>query len=281
MGPTNQAMVKLFNADQKYRVAQARYDAASKDVRLQESRVKELQVKLDGTALQLKEQQVKAGNTELDIKARDAKIERLREQQQTAKNNKEYQTFLVSINTEKVDKSKVEDELLMMLVAVERLQAEQATMAAVVETESQKLTQMRVQITTKLVALKSEVDALKPDRDAAAAEVPAKMLEVFDKLCERFDGEAMAAIEKPDRRVEEYNCTACNMSMAADIYNRLHSRDDVVFCPSCRRFLFIPDDLPPEQAINQKKKSKKSDEAAADQLDTSAEESGQVAAEGK
>jgi hypothetical protein len=72
---------------------------------------------------------------------------------------------------------------------------------------------------------------------------------MFDRMSERFDGEAMAAIAKPDRRREEYVCTACNMDLVVDVYNKLHARDELVFCPSCRRILYIPDDLPPEVAI--------------------------------
>src|SRR6185436_18913790 len=30
---------------------------------------------------------------------------------------------------------------------------------------------------------------------------------------------------------------------------KLHSRDEVVFCPSCRRILYIPEDLLPEHAL--------------------------------
>ena len=42
MGPTNLALVNLFNADQQLREAQARLDAASKNVRIQERRVHDL-----------------------------------------------------------------------------------------------------------------------------------------------------------------------------------------------------------------------------------------------
>lgn len=261
MGPTNVALVKLFEADQKYRQAQARLDAASRDVRIQERKVLDLQAKHDLSNAQLRESQAKAANAELDIKTRDSKIERLRTQQQTTKNNKEYQAFLVQINTEKVDKAKVEDELLKLMEQVEKLLAETKQLAAQLETERQKHQAMQSQITQKVTELKLEVDSLKPARDAAAANVPPRVLEQFEKLSDRFDGEALAAIGKPDRRVEEYACSACNMSMAVDIYNRLHLRDEAMFCPSCRRFLYIPDDLPPEQAIHQKKKRKQEEKA--------------------
>jgi hypothetical protein len=46
------------------------------------------------------------------------------------------------------------------------------------------------------------------------------------------------------------------MDLVRDVYNKLHTRDELVFCPSCRRILYIPDDLPPELAIKARPKKK-------------------------
>ena len=53
------------------------------------------------------------------------------------------------------------------------------------------------------------------------------------------------------------------MDLVRDVYNKLHTRDDLVFCPSCRRILYIPDDLPPELAIKSRPKPKEKEVAAA------------------
>ena len=42
----------------------------------------------------------------------------------------------------------------------------------------------------------------------------------------------------------------------APIAHKLHSRDEIVFCPSCRRILYIPEDLTPEAAIHGSKPAK-------------------------
>lgn len=271
MGPSNEALVRLFVADQKYRQAQARYDAAARNVRIQERKLSELTIKLTAASTALKELQSRTANVELDIKSREGHIEKLRVQQQTAKNNKEYQTFLIQINTEKVDKGKAEDELLGLMGEVEKMQQEASQLTNQVETETQNLEAMRHQITDKLETIQKEVESLKPARDAAAANVSANVLEQFDRLADRFEGEAVAEIQKPDRRQEEYICGACNMSLAPDIYNRLHSRDEAVLCPNCRRFLYIPEDLTLIEAIKQPKKkvvSKKTGEAKTESADT-------------
>src|SRR5258707_8199009 len=175
MGPTNIALVKLAQADQKLREAQGRLDAAGKNVRIQERRVADLTQKLNVAHTELRSQQAKAAEFELDIKTRDARIERLRTQQQVAKNNKEYQAFLIEISTEKVDRGKTEDELIKVMEIVEKAQAENAAMAANVATETAKLTELKAQSGETLGKLKAEVDALRPAREAAAPALPARM----------------------------------------------------------------------------------------------------------
>src|SRR5438270_280616 len=124
MGPTNVALVKLYQADQQLREAQSRLDAASKGVRIQERRTHDLSERIKLAQAKLKEQQSHAANLDLELKTRDAQIEKLRSQQQNAKNNKEYQAFLIEINTNKVDRNKTEEEALKLLDVVEKGQAE-------------------------------------------------------------------------------------------------------------------------------------------------------------
>lgn len=256
MGPTNVALVKLFRADQTLRAAQERYDSAARSVRILERKVNELSTRLASLQQALREQQAKAGNMELDLKTRDAHIEKLRTQQMEAKTHKEYQTFLTEINTQKVDRNKVEDQTIEALEVVERSQGEVKTLAAQLAEEQKRLDEVRGQLSGKLAELQAEIDAIRPSRDEAYNAVPPKARAMFDKQAERHDGEAMSALEKPSRRVEEYVCGACQMSLVVDVYNRLHSRDDMVMCTSCGRLLYIPEELPPEIALNKPKEKK-------------------------
>jgi uncharacterized protein len=245
------------------RTAQGRLDDASRNVRIHERKVAEITEQHKAATQRLREQQSQSAQLELDLKTREAHIERLRTQQQTAKNNKEYQAFLLEINTEKVEKTKVEEQTLVVMEQVEKLTAEHKELTALLESEKEKLAKLKAEVGGKLTALQKEIDALKPGREAAAAEVPAKALEAFVRLADRFDGEAMSALAKPDRRREEWVCTSCNIAVVTDVYNKLHSRDELSFCPNCHRILYIPDDLPPEMAVNVKpKRAEKKEEPA-------------------
>ncbi len=263
MGPTNVALVKLFEADQALRSAQSRYDAAARGVRVQERRVTDLRNRLEELQRRQQEAQARANTLELDLKARDAHIEKLRTQQQNSRNNREYQAILLEINTQKIDRGKVEDAAIKAMEEVERNAAEIQNLTNQLQTETAKLEQMRSEISGRLAELQAEIDRLIPDREEAAKAVPPSALAVFDRLAERYDGEALAALTRTHPRREEYACTACNMDVVTDIYNRLQTRDDIVLCPSCSRLLYIPQELTVEQAVNLKKpKSRKSTKKA-------------------
>src|SRR3954447_21854375 len=141
MGPTNVALVKLFQADQQLRAARERLDAAAKNVRVQERRVNDLAAKLKAAQQQHKELQARAGNVDLDLRTRDAHIDKLRTQQQTAKNNKEYQAFLIEINTCKVDKAKVEEEAMRLMEQADKAGAETAAITTQLDAERKRLTE--------------------------------------------------------------------------------------------------------------------------------------------
>lgn len=256
MGPTNQALVKLFLADKDLRDAQARLDAVTKNVRLQERKVTDLTAREAASKTELIKLQARAGELDLEIKSRDAKIESLRGQQAQAQTNREYQAHLVQINTQKVDKTKLEEEALVLLERVEKLSAETQGLLAQRDTETAKLATMKSEIDSRVTDLNKEIDALRPAREEAAAAVPPKALVIFDRLAERYEGEAMESIDKPHPKREEYIATVCNIDLTVDVYNRLHTRDELVFCSSCGRILYIPQDLTPQKAVHKPKEKK-------------------------
>jgi uncharacterized protein len=256
MGPTNVALVRLMRADKALREAQAHYESAAKSVRVQERRLAELNEKHKLATTSLRELQAKAANLELDVKSRAEHIEKLRAAQQNAHNNKEYQALLTQINTEKIDKGKAEDEQLKVMEQVERTSAEAQTLQQQIEETTKVHDQTKAQLSGKLSELQHAIDKLRPEREASAADVPAKARDMFERMADKYEGGAMAAIARPNPRREEYICTSCNMDLVVDLYNRLHTRDEVVFCPSCKRMLYIPDELPPEMAVKQRKAPK-------------------------
>ena len=281
MGPTNAALTNLFKADQALRKAQDKLDDATRNVRLQQRRRDTAEQQRAENHAALRAVQVESDHLTLDIKTRDEHIDKLRGQQQNARNNKEYQALLMEISVEKTDRSKSEEGALLAMEKVDAAQSALEESKTAAASEAEKFDQMSAEIGDRVATLMAEVERLRPARDAAAAEVPPAALAAFDRLAERNDGEAMSAIDKPDDKREMYVCSACNMELMVDVYNRLHTKDELVTCSSCRRLLFIPDDLTLEQAVKQKKVAKKrvSKKDKADAEESNAEEPVEASAE--
>ena len=263
MGPTNQALLALFRADSALRRAQEDLDSATRGVRVQRKRAEIAEANLAQTLAGLKH--VKAQQMELDsdLKQRDDHIEHLRLQQQEAQNHKQYQAFLGAINTQKNERGRVEEEAEARLKDAEQLDAQQVQQREQAAAERQKAEQLQSDIGETTSTLEARIADLQPQRDAAADKVPAAPRGVFERLADNYDGEAMAPIGHIDAKEEGYYCTACNMELIADVYNRLKTRDDVVTCPGCGRLLYIPEELTPEMAVRQKKVAKRAPRKAA------------------
>jgi len=256
MGPTNKALVNLFLTDRTLREAQGRLADVTRNVRLQERKVTDLTARESTAKHDLMKLKARAGELDLEIKSRDARIEQFRTQQQQAQTNKEYQTFLVQINTQKVDKAKFEEEALDLIEKIEKLAADHKSLITQRDSESVRHVTMNGEIDTKVKQLNSEIDSLRPARDLAAEAVPEKARVIFDRLAERYDGEPLESIDKPHPKREEYIATICNIDLTVDVYNRLHSRDELIFCPGCGRILYIPDHLTLDKAVHKPKEKK-------------------------
>ncbi len=256
MGPTNVALLKLYEAETHLREAQRKLDSATRNVRLQQRKVDDLTSRQQTTADALIKQRAKGGELDLEIKSKDEKVEHLRQQQASAQTNREYQAFLIEINTHKVDKAKIEEEAFKIMEAVDALQKETESLATQLAAESAKLVELRGSIDDRVKQLTADVEAARPLRDQAAEAVSPTARLLFERLAERYDGEAMEPIDKPHPKREEYVAMICNVDLTVDIYNRLHTRDEVIGCPSCGRLMFIPADLVPEKAVHKPKEKK-------------------------
>lgn len=253
MGPTTAALLRFFQADQAYVDARHKLDAATHNVRAQQAKVSQLKADYDAAHTLANTTEAKAREIEGDLKAREARIELLRDRQQNATNPKEYQALIVEITSQKLDKSKLEEQALSQMEKAETEKKAAEELKTKLEVETAKHKQMAGEIDQRVKELTGEVNALKGPRDELAKALPIGAKHAYERASDRYDGEAMAPIEKPDVRDQEYLCTGCNTYLVVDIYNRLKSsKDEIVTCPSCLRVLYVPAEMTPEIALSKK-----------------------------
>ncbi len=253
MGPTNLALLRYYQADQAFRTAQSKLDSVTRNARQQDIKVKQLAADKQSGHARAIELEAKSKELELEVKAREDRIELLRERQNNSQNQKEYQALIIEINTQKVDKAKLEEQTLVSMEAAEAQKKSLADVTTRLDLEEKRLAEMKSKIDDQVQTLTAELETFRGPLVAAEKDVRPQLLDLYRRAAEKYEGEGLAAIDRPDPREEEYLCTGCHTYLIADTYNRLRNRDEACMCKKCGRLLYISEDFTPDKAIKQKK----------------------------
>lgn len=234
---------RLYSIDRQYGALRTRVTTANKFLNTQLTQLTKLQNENNALIDEIRHLQATATNTENDVRTIEEHIAKLREQMNQAQTDKQYKTFLKEINTLKVDKDKLESKALGEMTKVDELN-EKAQLLAQQIGERTRIKEMAVDDLKKSEeVIADKVAELEEERKEAVKEIPAVILAEYEQLYEWMDGEPMASISEQDSKRLEYNCGSCYMQIPIERLSALMGQGDVTHCPSCRRFLYIGDEL--------------------------------------
>ena len=240
MGRTLEALLKLQMVERQLAEVRNRLQTKSAAVEAQQGRLQECIDEYDALHQSMLARQKDADGIDLQLREWGEQISRLRTSLNSAKTNKEYAAILTQINTLKADNSRLEDQGLKLINEVDEVRAESEeakTRIGEGEAALEEIKQTSSEEVTRLEGMLAEFEA---KRAAAAAEVPPLELDVFDRIASLRGGDAMALIEIHGKKPpHEYICGGCYMSIAAEHANALRTRDELRFCDSCGRILYL------------------------------------------
>lgn len=232
-------LLRLYRVDGQLRGLQSRLAAAERFLAEQTRLLEQLNAKRAGLEAQVKQLAVGAAGHEGEIARLDARAAQLRDQMNATKTNKEYQAFLVELNTIKVDRSRLETAALEQMTRSDELKAQLAQLDAE-RVEREKMRQVAAGERDKRhEEIRERVAELKAQRESLAAEVPGAVLAVFEQLVRQRGDGAMSPLEEQDRRRHEYTCGGCMMAMPVEAINTLLTRGDLTRCVSCGCILYL------------------------------------------
>jgi len=238
------SLLNLFKVDVQVRGLRGRLNSAERYLAAQDKQLKDLLAQEQELQTRKKHLQASIGNTEVEVKTVDERLEKLRNELNSAATNKQYSALLTELNTIKATRGTIEDRLLADMEQVEKIQ-EQLTALAGQTSERKKIRDLaQGQLEERRNDVGQRLAELETERHQAAAVVPAQALGVFEELADQHEGEAMSPLEEVDRRHREYACGACNMHVPFEQVSLLTSRgDELVRCPSCARILYMQEEM--------------------------------------
>ncbi|MBN2211874.1 MAG: hypothetical protein JW709_10810 [Sedimentisphaerales bacterium] len=247
MGPILNALVTLQAIENELRTITLRLQKTRRKVKLQEQRIEQLNAALQAKHEEIKMTRLQSGKLELELKSREEEINKYRVALNNAKTNKDYSAILTRINTDKADKSKLEEQVLTLMGQIETSQGLCRQIEKDLAEETNKLETTKAESAAGVEQLEKNLADIQ-DRKAEALEAvgPAER-ELFERLSQRYDGEVLVEVNTPtSRRSTDHTCGGCFMGVTLECVNSLMTRDEVVICPNCGRILVL-DKTPAQQ----------------------------------
>jgi predicted nucleic acid-binding Zn-ribbon protein len=239
MGPILNGLTKLQSVENRLRAAKAKLTRSRRSVIVQENQVRSLQSALEAKKEELQLTKVQSNRLELELKSRDEEVNKLRAALNTSKSNKEYAAVLTQLNTTRADNTKIENQILDLMKAMETDEAECENIRRQIEGQKQQLEQTRKTSEAAASEQEAEIAKIQTEWNEVAKTIPAEPLKIFKRVAETYDGEAVAQVEVQEGRHGAYSCGGCFMGITAESVNLLMTRDETIRCPNCTRILVL------------------------------------------
>jgi len=205
----------------------------------QTRKVEQMRQALAAEREEVRRDQARFDTLDVDLKARQQNIERLRAHLNTVRTNKEYAAVLAQLNNEKADASRLENQAMELMQAVEQKKQELAAREQEQEAEARKCEQYEADLRQARASFAGRLGELESRRRQAMQTLDAQVVSLFERLSQRYDGEVMAEVQQPNPRQDEYVCGGCYMALRPDVANALKVRDEIQTCKNCGRILYL------------------------------------------
>jgi uncharacterized protein len=232
------ALHKLQEVETKLRGLKAQISRKARQLKHHRLRVTQTEDQLNDRQEEIKNRKMKAAQLELDFQTKNADIDKLRTQLNVTKNNKEYSLILTQLNTQRADNTKLEENVLEELTAIEGLQSSLTEIEKVLANQQETLAAAEQEVAAYQQELQNEIDDLNAQREAVTEEISPDELLIFERVADAHDGEVLAKVIKPGKD-QEFICGGCNMSLPMEKINSLLTKEQVQVCNICGCILYI------------------------------------------
>jgi predicted nucleic acid-binding Zn-ribbon protein len=147
------------------------------------------------------------------------------------KTNKEYSAVLAEIEEVKQEKSRIEEEILVLMESHERLAVELKDAEARFKERESRGKDEEAELQERLRAADADLEVVKRQRADLAGQVAPAALTDYDKLL-RHRGTAIVEVAKPNF------CGGCRVTITPQRLQLLRQQNILIHCESCGRYLY-------------------------------------------
>ena len=148
------------------------------------------------------------------------------------KNPKELQDLQKELSSLKKRSKQLENEHLELMVSFDEASNDFSEKENAIAEIEQKLEDLSKELSVEKADLERQIKVYNQEYLVTSSDLPADMKSTFETLFRTKKGKAVAAID-------EGSCSVCGLSIRESQIQQIKSSNQIVFCPSCGRMLFI------------------------------------------
>ena len=169
---------------------------------------------------------------ELDLKTDEGEITKYNVQLNSIKTNKEYTALCTEIGSKKADMSILEDEILNTMSKLESVNEEYNKLQEDLRREEESLKNLIESVDADVKKTDIEIEEIQNDQKKYIDALDENSLKHYNRLSSIKGGKAVVA-------VIDNMCGGCSMKITAQTLNLLMGSNELVFCQSCSRILYL------------------------------------------
>ncbi len=171
-------------------------------------------------------------NLELELEGNETQISKYRNQLLQVKTNKEYSALQLEIDTLKSKNAMIEERILYLLDEIEMRKKEVARVSKEVAAEQEKIKKFTQDKEADKARLEEELIRIQKEKQTLLEALSDKSLvQEYTRLLRVRGGIAVAAVENGI-------CTGCHVSLTPQMFAEVKTREKLLRCPTCLRFLY-------------------------------------------
>ena len=197
-------------------------------------RLQQVEARIQQTLQKILEVKKQIGALELEVKIKEVEVAKIQGAQGQSRTNEEFRAFGDHIGRLRKDCRELEDRELEFYQQVETHDVtlkEQKSTQASLKKEADENTSLW-QRDEKEYRLR--LAAAQARRAEFACSLPAGPLSTYERMLRLRDGKAIVPADGK-------SCGGCQMAITPNDFARLHQANEMIYCRSCERILYVPE----------------------------------------
>jgi hypothetical protein len=216
---------RVAGLERKLEAIPVRIQAIRDGLQQAKTAVDAIRGKLDGARKDMR-------TKEKELEYQAAQRKKLEAKLYEVKTNKEYSAVLAEIEGAKVEKDRLEEEILALMELQERLGREVVDGDARVRPQEAEARVQEAAAAEELRALDVDLEAGRSEREQVARDVPRDVLVQYGRLLRQRGGLAVALVGSNGI------CSGCRVTLTPQRFNEVRQSSQIFVCESCGRFLY-------------------------------------------